>query len=313
MITLSNVFGPVPSRRLGNSLGINLTPLKTCNYSCIYCQLGKTTTFTNIRKEYIPTKDILNEIEYSIKNSKIPIDYITFVGDGEPTLHVGIGKIINWIKDKYNNRYKIAVVTNGSLFYLEEVRNALMNADLILPSIDAPDEKKYKLINRPIMNIKYTEVIEGLRIFSKKFKGKIWVEIMMIKDLNDSKEDIDKIAKIINSIDPIPEKVFINVPVRPPVEKWVKIPDQKSLAYALKIIPNSSSIAFREEGEFDISRYSNALEAIVDITEKHPLRLDQAVEIISEFKEDKNEVLDALKKYVYFEDYDGKKYLIKNV
>ncbi|WGS64934.1 radical SAM protein [Marinitoga aeolica] len=306
---MGNVFGPVPSRRLGNSLGINLTPLKTCNYSCIYCQLGKTTNFTNERKEYIPTKSIIEELNYAIKTSNIPIDYITFVGDGEPTLHSGIGDIIKWIRDTYQNKYKIAVVTNGSLFYLEEVREELMDVDLILPSIDAPDEKKYKLINRPIMNVEYNEIINGLKIFAKNFKGKIWVEIMLIKDVNDSKEDIEKIAEIIKSINPIPEKVFINVPVRPPVEKWVKIPDQESLAYALKIIPNSSSIAFREEGEFDISRYKNSIEAILDITEKHPLRLEQAMKIISEFNEDKEKVLDKLKEKLNIVSYDNEKYL----
>jgi wyosine [tRNA(Phe)-imidazoG37] synthetase (radical SAM superfamily) len=306
---MGNVFGPVPSRRLGNSLGINLTPLKTCNYSCIYCQLGKTTNFTKERKEYIPTKNIIEELSYAIKNSNIPIDYITFVGDGEPTLHSGIGDIIKWIRETYQNKYKIAVVTNGSLFYLEEVRKELMNADLVLPSIDAPDEKKYKLINRPIMNIEYGEIINGLKIFAKNFKGKIWVEIMLIKDVNDSKEDIEKIAEIIKSINPIPEKVFINVPVRPPVERWVKIPDQKSLVYALKVIPNSSSIAFREEGEFDISRYKNSIEAILDITEKHPLRLEQAMKIISEFNEDKKEVLDKLKEKLNIVSYDNEKYL----
>lgn len=306
---MGNVFGPVPSRRLGNSLGINLTPLKTCNYSCIYCQLGKTTNFTNERKEYIPTKSIIEELSYAIKNSNIPIDYITFVGDGEPTLHSGISDIIKWIRETYQNKYKIAVVTNGFLFYLEEVRKELMNVDLVLPSIDAPDEKKYKLINRPIMNVDYNEIVNGLKIFAKNFKGKIWVEIMLIKDINDSKEDIEKIAEIIKSINPIPEKVFIDVPVRPPVEKWVKIPDQKSLVYALKVIPNSSSIAFREEGEFDISRYKNSIEAILDITEKHPLRLGQAMKIISEFNEDKKEVLDKLKEKLNIVSYDNEKYL----
>ncbi|WP_129410071.1 radical SAM protein [Marinitoga lauensis] len=308
---MGNVFGPVPSRRLGNSLGINLTPLKTCNYSCVYCQLGKTTNFTNERKEYIPTEEIIEELNETITKTQIPIDYITFVGDGEPTLHSGIGEIIKWIREKYGDKYKIAVVTNGSLFYLEEVRKDLKNVDVILPSIDAPDEKKYKLINRPIMKIEYKKVLEGLKMFVKEFKGKVWIEIMLIKGLNDSREDIDKIAEIIKSIDPIPEKVFINVPVRPPVEKWVRIPEQKSILYALKTIPNSSSIAFREEGEFDISRYSNSYEAILDITLKHPLRIEQAKKIISEFNENTEIVVNKLIKALKIVEYDNEKYLIK--
>ncbi|SHF16300.1 4Fe-4S single cluster domain-containing protein [Marinitoga hydrogenitolerans DSM 16785] len=134
------VFGPVPSRRLGNSLGINLIPLKTCNYSCIYCQLGKTTNFTNKRLEYFPNEKIIEELKYAIEHSELKINYITFVGDGEPTLHIGIGEIIIWIKKNYNDKFKIAVITNGSLLYDEIVRNELSNADLVLPSLDAPDE-----------------------------------------------------------------------------------------------------------------------------------------------------------------------------
>ncbi|KLO24446.1 radical SAM protein [Marinitoga sp. 1197] len=308
---MSYVFGPVPSRRLGNSLGINLTPLKTCNYSCIYCQLGKTTNFTNKRMEYFPTEEIIEELKHSIEHSELSIDYITFVGDGEPTLHNGIGKIINWIRKNYKDEFKIAVVTNGSLLYDKKVRNELLNADLILPSIDASDEKKFRLINRPIFNIEYEKIIEGLRIFAKEFKGEIWIEIMLMKDINDSKEDIEKIAEIIKSIDPLPNKVFINTPVRPPVEKWVGIPSKKSLNYAEKIIPNAVSISYREEGEFDVSRYKNSLEAILDITEKHPLRLEQVEKIISHFEENTKDVLNALANFIRIVEYDNQKYLIK--
>ncbi|GAB6189825.1 radical SAM protein [Marinitoga arctica] len=307
---MGNIFGPVPSRRLGNSLGINLTPLKTCNYSCIYCQLGKTTNFTNKRKEYIPKKDIINELENAIKTSRINIDYITFVGDGEPTLHSDLGTIIQWIKSKY--KYKIAVITNGSLLYLKEVRRELSYADLILPSIDAPNEKKFKLINRPIINIEYNKILEGLRIFAKEFKGKIWIEVMLMKNVNDSKEDIEKIAEIIKSINPMPERVYINIPIRPPLEKWVTIPNKENLIYACEKFPNAVPINYREDGEFDVDRYLTADEAILDITEKHPLRYDQAEKIALHFGENINEVLNKLQS-IEVKEYDNNKYLQKRI
>ncbi|ONN28059.1 hypothetical protein XJ44_00505 [Thermosipho affectus] len=306
---MANVFGPVPSRRLGNSLGVNLVPLKTCNYSCVYCQLGKTNYFTNERKEYYPTEKIINELEYAIKNTTLNIDYITFVGDGEPTLHSGIGRIIRWIKEKTN--FKVAVITNGSLLYLNEVCNDLLYADLVLPSIDAPDERKFRLINRPVMKIRYEEIIDGLKLFARNFNGKIWIEVMLMKDINDSREDIDKISKIINSIFPIPERVYINVPIRPPTEKWVTIPDKRSLMYAQEKLPNAIPINFREEGKFDVNKYTNACEAILDITEKHPLRYDQAKEIAEYFKETIDEVLKKLQKEVKFVEYDNERYLKK--
>ncbi|APT75090.1 hypothetical protein XO10_00855 [Marinitoga sp. 1135] len=310
---MGNVFGPVPSRRLGNSLGINLTPLKTCNYACIYCQLGKTTNFTNQRKEYIKTEEIIKELKYAIENTELPIDYITFIGDGEPTLHSGLGEIIKWIKEQHKEKFKIAVVTNGFLMYDEKVREELKLADLILPSIDAPDEKKFKLINRPIENISYKKIIEGLRIFAKEYTGKIWIEIMLMKEINDSRKDIDKLAEIIGSINPLPERVYINTPVRPPVEKWVKIPSEEAIKYAQSVIPNAYSIAYREDGDFDVSRYNNSLDAILDITEKHPLRYEQAEKIINHFKDKKEKVFQELEKSIKIVEYDGYKYLLKKL
>ncbi|WP_197023124.1 MULTISPECIES: radical SAM protein [unclassified Thermosipho (in: thermotogales)] len=290
-------------------MGVNLVPLKTCNYSCVYCQLGKTNYFTNERKEYYPTEKIINELEYAIENTTLSIDYITFVGDGEPTLHSKIGRIIRWVREKTS--FKVAVITNGSLLYLNEVRNDLLYADLVLPSIDAPDERKFRLINRPVMKIRYEEIIDGLKLFARNFKGKLWIEVMLMKDINDSKEDIDKISKIINSIFPIPERVYINVPIRPPAEKWVTIPDKRSLMYAQEKLPNAIPINFREKGKFDVNKYTNACEAISDITEKHPLRYDQAKEIAEYFGETIDKVLKKLQKEVKFVEYDNERYLKK--
>ena len=303
------VFGPVPSRRLGNSLGISPIPLKTCNYSCIYCQLGKTTNFTNERREYYPVDRIISELEKTVGSATLPIDFITFVGDGEPTLNSGIGRVIMWIVNHYN--YPIAVITNGFLLYQNDVRKDLMPIDVLMPSIDAPDEKTFRLINRPVEPVPYDTVIDGLRQFASSFEGQIWVEVMLVKGVNDSDESLNGIASIIESIEPLPPRVYINTPVRPPAEGFALEPDEDRIKAALDIIPNALSIAMREEGDFDVSIYSSALEAILDITEKHPLRQDQAKMITDKFDEMWDKVRMELEKYVRFFNYDDEVYLLK--
>ena len=303
------VFGPVPSRRLGNSLGISPISLKTCNYSCIYCQLGKTTNFTNERKEYYPAERIISELETAIEKATLDIDFITFVGDGEPTLNSAIGRIIEWIKSHYS--YPVAVITNGFLLYRQDVRDDLMGVDVLMPSIDAPDERTFRFINRPVEPVPYARVIDGLRQFASKFKGEIWAEVMLVKGVNDSDEALRGIADIIESIDPLPQRVYINTPVRPPAEGFVLQPPEDRIKAALEIIPNAISIAIREEGDFDVSIYSSAVEAILDITEKHPLREEQARMIAERFNEDWDVVRATLSEYVRFVDYDGEIYIVK--
>ena len=184
------VYGPVPSRRLGNSLGIDPIPSKTCNYQCIYCQLGKTTNFTNIRKNYFPKKDITAEIEKAIKLNENKFDYITFVGSGEPTLYKDLKDLI--IKTKELSEKPLCVITNGSLLYEKGVQNALIYSDVVLPSLDAGDEKSFLRINRPHPSINFEKLIQGFIDFKKKFEGRFWIEVMLMKGINDSKEELFK-------------------------------------------------------------------------------------------------------------------------
>ncbi len=282
------VYGPVPSRRLGRSLGIDLIPSKTCNYQCVYCQLGKTTCFTNIRKNYFPKNDILSEIKNMIKKNKNNFDYVTFVGSGEPTLYKDIGEII--LKTKEFTNKPICIVTNGSLLYNKEVKNNLMHADAILPSLDAGDENLFKKINRPHPSLNFKSIIQGFIDFKQEFKGKFWIEVMLMKGINDSDENITNIKKIIDLIQP--DRIDINIPIRPPAENWVKIPGEYLISRLNKIFNKYNNIFYPERGIFKI--YSSNFENnLLSIIERHPMRLDQIIETFCT-KNTTNEILKRL-------------------
>ncbi|MBC8527765.1 MAG: radical SAM protein [Candidatus Cloacimonetes bacterium] len=212
------IFGPVPSRRLGISLGIDPIPFKTCTYNCVYCECGATTNLTTERKEYIPVKDIIAELkDYLDGNPKL--DYITFSGSGEPTLNIGIGKIIDFLKGNYP-QYKIAVLTNGSLLYQKEVRDEIIRADLVMPSLDAVSEQAFRRINRADNRLDIQKIIYGLIEFRKEFKGGIWLEIFIVPGINDTDSELKLLREDIMKINPT--YVQINSLDRPGTENWVK-------------------------------------------------------------------------------------------
>lgn len=228
---MSQIFGPVPSRRLGFSLGIDTVPPKTCNLDCIYCQVGRTTNKTIDRKEYISCEDILPEIEEILKQKK-RIDYITFSGSGEPTLNSRIKTMINNIKKLTS--IPIVVLTNGTLLFQPRIREELMEADLIIPSLDAVSEEIFKKINRPHHSLQIDKVIDGLSAFSQEFKGKIWLEIMVVKGINDSPEEIKRMAEITERVKL--DKIQLNTVVRPPAEEFAQPLDLENLKKIKKVL-----------------------------------------------------------------------------
>jgi len=172
------VFGPVPSRRLGQSLGIDTIPLKTCNWNCVYCQLGRTKPLINERKEYFPPDDILTEVRQALDaHQPGEIDWVTFVGSGEPMLHSGMGYLIRKVKDMTD--LPVAVITNGSLLYQPEVRQELLPADAVLPTLDAGTPGLYRHINRPHADLTFDRLLAGLIDFRREYRGKLWVEVML--------------------------------------------------------------------------------------------------------------------------------------
>ncbi len=212
------VFGPVPSRRLGFSLGIDTVPYKTCSLDCIYCQVGRTTNKTIERKEYISCDDILPEIEEILLKQKERIDYITFSGSGEPTLNSRMKTMINSIKKLTS--IPIAIITNGTLLFQPKTREEMMEADLVIPSLDAVSEEVFKEVNRPHHSLRIDKIIDGLSDFSQEFKGKIWLEIMIVKGTNDSPQEIKRMAEAIERIEL--DKIQLNTVVRPPVEEFAQ-------------------------------------------------------------------------------------------
>ncbi len=209
------LFGPVPSRRLGMSLGIDLVPKKVCTLDCVYCESGKTTKLTVDRKEYISFKKITNEIAHYFDNNPIP-DYITFSGAGEPLLNSRLSDIVDFIKSK-NYDIPLALITNGNLFYDETIRKSLQRIDLVLPSLDAVSQDVFERINRPHKAIDVQMCLQSLKDFAKEYKGRIWLEILILPGYNDSKSELDKLLQTAKEIDP--EIVQLNTLDRPGTEK----------------------------------------------------------------------------------------------
>ncbi|MCK5544474.1 MAG: radical SAM protein [Desulfobulbaceae bacterium] len=207
------IFGPVNSRRLGLSLGIDLLPPKICNFDCVYCEVGRTTLLTCERAEYIPTEEIIAEIDRFTDDQALmrPVDVFTITASGEPTLHTGIGQIIGHIKKKTSK--PVCVLTNGSLLYKKDVREDLMQADIVIPSLDAATQESYQRINRPADCIALETIIQGLCRFKKEFTGKYLLEILIAKGLNDDPENIKALKESIKKIQP--DMVQLNTVSRP--------------------------------------------------------------------------------------------------
>lgn len=214
---MGQIFGPVPSRRLGFSLGVDTIPFKTCSLNCIYCQLGRTINKTIQRKEYIAADDILREIEEVLREGK-RIDYITFSGSGEPALNSEIRRMISRIKELTS--IPLAILTNGTLLYRPRIREDLMEADLVIPSLDTVTQEIFEMVNRPHPSLKIEKVITGIDSFSQEFNGKVWLEIMVVKGINDSLEEIEKAAQVIKQMNL--EKIQLNTVVRPPAEEFAR-------------------------------------------------------------------------------------------
>jgi len=269
MKKFKHIYGPVPSRRLGRSLGVDLIPRKICTYDCIYCQIGKTTEKTLVRKEYVPAGAILEEVGRFLKEETSNIDHLSLSGSGEPTLHSRIGSVIEGIQAI--TPIPVAVITNGSLLYEEEVRHDLLRADIVLPSLDAASPEVFDQVNRPLPEFSVEKVIQGLVEFRKLYKGQIWLEVLFCKGINDSKEELLKMKKAIDRIRP--DLIHLNTVVRPPSEKWVVPVDREEMVRIKTSFGEKASII----SEFDRHPLSilerDVKEEILKILRRRPLSL----------------------------------------
>ena len=234
-----HLFGPVPSRRFGRSLGVDLIPFKTCCYDCIFCQLGRTTDLTLNQREYVPMQQVMDEFDQWLENSG-QADQITLAGSGEPTLYKGFGKIISHIKSKTN--IPVAILTNGAVLHNPEVRKSAAKADIVKISLSAWDEASFQKINRPCDDLTFDMLVEGEIAFRKEFKNKLFMEVFVIEGINSEPYQIKKIADIARKIKP--DMVQLNTAVRPPAESFVQpVKKEKLLEFAEIFEPKAEIIA----------------------------------------------------------------------
>ncbi|MCM8819805.1 MAG: radical SAM protein [Candidatus Omnitrophica bacterium] len=262
-------YGPVPSRRLGLSLGVDIVRKKTCPFDCIYCQLGRTTHKTIERKDFVDFKKFKLELKEIIKKNP-SIDYITISGSGEPTLNKNLGKIIRTIKKITKNKYPVCVITNSSLLHLKKVREGLKLADLIIPSLDAADAKTFYKIDKPLAGVKFKKIIEGLINLRKEFKGKIWLEIVLVGSINDTVVQAKKFKKLIEKIKP--DKVQLNIPIRPSITK-IKLPSKEKIYQFKKIIGKNVEIIFNYKGKKQKNISKNIEFQILNYLKRRPATL----------------------------------------
>lgn len=287
------IFGPVPSRRLGFSLGVDLIPYKTCTLDCVYCQLGKTTNKSEKSGDYVTSKDILDELR-DVLSQEQKIDYITLSGSGEPTLNSNIGDIIKGIKGITSA--PIAVITNGTLLYQRHIREALCQADLVIPSLDAVTQEVFERVNRPYGTLSVDQVIEGIKSFSKEYKGEVWLEVMAVKGINDHGDEVTKMKRIISEINP--HKIQLNTVIRPPAESSAKGLSPKELERIRNTLGEKCCVIqeFQKEGLETYAKDTRT--AILNLTERRGVTIldvsnalgihrNEAVKLLEDLRKEK--------------------------
>lgn len=279
------LFGPVYSRRLGHSLGIDLLPPKICTLNCVYCEVGPTTELTCERKEYVPTEEILKEIDQVLEQGTggRPIDVFTLTAMGEPTLHTGIGKIIAYLKSKTDK--PVAVLTNGTLFFDPKVRAELSAADIVIPSLDAARQESFERVNQPASMVNLEQAIEGLALFRREFRGELWLEILLVRDMNDSLEDLVALQQAVRKINPA--RIQLNTVARPPMDDRARPVTREKMEQAAAMLADGydgrvdmlidfQAIGKKEDGKEKQTRKQQALvEEIAAMLQRRPCPLEE--------------------------------------
>jgi wyosine [tRNA(Phe)-imidazoG37] synthetase (radical SAM superfamily) len=262
-----HVFGPVPSRRLGRSLGVDLVPFKTCSYDCIYCQLGRTTCKTVERKEWVSTDAVLNELKQKLASRP---DYITLSGSGEPTLHSRLGEIIEHVQAMSD--VPVAVLTNGSLLWQKEVREEVALADVVLPSLDAPDPERFEFINRPHPDITFERLLDGLATFRREFSGKYWLEVMLLGGYTSLPAQVRRLADWAGRIQP--DKVQLNTAVRPPAEEYAMAVPPERLAELARVFEPPAEVVAEHRGQRASAESQASAEALLALVRRRPCTVE---------------------------------------
>jgi wyosine [tRNA(Phe)-imidazoG37] synthetase (radical SAM superfamily) len=305
-------FGPVPSRRLGQSLGINNIPPKICTYSCVYCQVGRTLNMQSKRKEFYTSGDLVHAVEEKIKEARDKgesIDYLTFVPDGEPTLDRNLGIEIDRLK---STGIPLAVITNSSLIWRKDVREDLNKADWVSVKIDAVSQHAWHKINRPMGSLNLDYILHGISEFAHSYKGDLVTETMLIKDFNESLDEIELISEFIAKIKP--HKSYIAIPTRPPAEKSVEAPPEGIVnrsyqIFCEKMIPTEYLIGY--EGDA-FAFTGNIEEDLLSITSVHPMRQDAVQKLLEKAEAGWDVVEDLIERKKLIEvEYKKRKFYVK--
>jgi len=286
------LFGPVPSRRLGMSLGVDLVPKKVCSLNCVYCEVGHTTKLTTERKEYILYDKVASELDHYFANNPNP-DYITFSGSGEPTLNSRIGDVLQFIKRKKPD-IPIAVLTNGTLLYDKKVRDELIDANVVLPSLDAATEITFQKINRPASQLTVEKYIQGLIDFSNEFSGQLWLEVFIVPGYNDNIDDLKALKKAFKDINP--DHIQLNTLDRPGTVADIHAASHEDLKKIVDYwkLDNVEIIAAAPERKNIQSYRKDAETAILETITRRPCTVDDLVKILGLHINEINKYLDVL-------------------
>jgi len=306
-------FGPIPSRRLGNSLGINnIVSHKVCSYGCVYCQIGNITNKTMVRQYFYEPEKLVDDIECHLKklDREHTPDYLAFVANGEPTLDINLGKEIRLLK-KFG--IPIAVITNASLIQSKHVQEDLMEADWVSVKVDTIDETVWKKINRPLALIDFEKILKGIKTFTSAYNGKLYTETMLIDRYNDAMDELNQTASFISHLKPI--IAYLSIPTRPPAVKEIKPVTEKKLTKAWQVFQKAglnTELLTGFEGT-NTGTTGNALEDILNITAVHPLREDTIAELLKKDKTD-SIIVDSLiaQGLIKGVKYHGQTYYVRN-
>ncbi|MDD2309474.1 MAG: radical SAM protein [Desulfuromonadaceae bacterium] len=307
-----SVFGPVPSRRLGRSLGINTIPVKVCSYSCVYCQVGRTRTVQVARRRFCHPETISAEIERMVAEVRYrneAVDYLTFVADGEPTLDINLGRMIELLKPL---GIKIAVITNASLIWRADVRAELSLADWVSLKIDTINEELWRIINQPDPTLRFDALLSGLISFSKEFNGVLTTETMLLRGINDADVNLDPLATFLAELKPA--IAYVAVPIRPPAEQWVAIPKAETLNRAVQIIGRKiDSVEYLTGYEGNsFASSGDAAADLLSITGVHPMREDAVRELLAKAHADWSCVEQLIGKNLIQEtEYEGRRFFLR--
>ncbi|MBW1705850.1 MAG: radical SAM protein [Deltaproteobacteria bacterium] len=305
---MSYVFGPVPSRRLGLSLGVDLIPPKTCTFDCLYCEVGRTTSKTIEPGPFVPFREVVYEIEKKLM--KTEPDAVTLAGSGEPTLYSRINEVIDSIKEI--TEIKVALLTNGSLFWKEEIRRRVLKADIIMPTLSSAFEDTFRMIHRPHPGLELNIVVDGLKRLRKDYKGLLFLEIVLLAGINDTEKEVEGLKTVINRINP--EKIQLNTVLRPPADKRAISLDRKRLEDIKVFLGEKAEIIAGVPVAAKKGKADTLIRDLLDMVKRRPLRSIDIVNAMGLSSDDVEDLVKGLliKGYISRQEHSGEIYYLSN-